>query len=446
MLHLVLLSRLNKPSINSSYESNRQKQSTLSLDSPANDYGEEQIRRDRELMKSKFNKTVIMDTSGEFYIIPFFSRASSLSRRDYARQDVSLVTQGSLAHLDHLDLMAKRWNGLISVALFVQVKEMQMAIDMILLLRKCFPLIRSMTSFHIVYPLKSADKYPNLHINNSNSHGVWSNLVAQSITRCDHGRSANASGASGVNCCNSILSTLFTDLKSKSMNYFNVERIAYPNNLLRNVGRRYSLTEFILVIDIDMVTSVSLRESFLAFAKDSKLFENTLKLDKVAYVLPVYEVHRDTRQHEIPKDKNSLMDMISAGKARPFYIELCKKCQKPTEYEAWEKEAMRDKLAILYEVEWKDPWEPFYLSRNTAPMYDERFRQYGFNRISNLCELHVAGYRFAVLNNAFVIHIGLKKSHSFHSDKELDQERNRQLFRQFKLGLSLKYPSCSRSC
>lgn len=433
----------NNSNVNS--YSNKVSQDSLLLSSIVHEYDESNIRKDREWMKNKFNKTVIMDTSGEFYIIPFFSRANSLSRRDYARQDVSLVTQGSLSHLDHLDLMSKRWNGLISVALFVQVKEIPMAMDIIILLRKCFPLIRSTTSFHLVYPLKSPDKYPNLHIINPKSNKFWSSIVTESVTRCDHNNKITNS-TSINNCCSNILSKLFTDIKSKSMNYFNVERIAYPNNLLRNVGRRYSLTEFILVIDIDMVTSINLRDSFLTFAKENKLFENTLKLDKVSYVVPVYEVHRDTRSQDIASDKNSLLDLISTGKARPFYIELCKKCQRPTEYESWEKEVMREKLSILYEVEWKDPWEPFYLSRNTAPMYDERFRQYGFNRISNLCELHIAGYRFAVLNNAFIIHIGLKKSHSFHSDKEIDQERNRHLFRQFKLGLSLKYPNSDRSC
>lgn len=29
---------------------------------------------------------------------------------------------------------------------------------------------------------------------------------------------------------------------------------------------------------------------------------------------------------------------------------------------------------------------------------------YGFDRIQQICELHAAGYKFSVLNNAFLVH------------------------------------------
>lgn len=63
-----------------------------------------------------------------------------------------------------------------------------------------------------------------------------------------------------------------------------------------------------------------------------------------------------------------------------------------------------------------------------------------------VCELHVAGYKFSVLNNAFLVHHGLKTATSFHETKDLDQERNRLLFRQFKTELREKYPESSRRC
>lgn len=69
---------------------------------------------------------------------------------------------------------------------------------------------------------------------------------------------------------------------------------------------------------------------------------------------------------------------------RPFYFEMCWKCQKHTDYETWQREPQAPRLAVLFEVLWRDPWEPFYISRNSVPLYDERFRQYGFNRISQV--------------------------------------------------------------
>ncbi|KAH9375875.1 hypothetical protein HPB48_017395 [Haemaphysalis longicornis] len=67
-------------------------------------------------------------------------------------------------------------------------------------------------------------------------------------------------------------------------------------------------------------------------------------------------------------------------------------------------------------------------------------------RLVSVCEMHVSGYKFSVLDNAFVVHQGLKTAASFHRHKDADQERNRVLFRQFKLELKEKYPDSSRRC
>lgn len=32
-------------------------------------------------------------------------------------------------------------------------------------------------------------------------------------------------------------------------------------------------------------------------------------------------------------------------------------------------------MQIAYSVDWKDPWEPFYIAPNHVPLYDERFKQ-----------------------------------------------------------------------
>ena len=58
----------------------------------------------------------------------------------------------------------------------------------------------------------------------------------------------------------------------------------------------------------------------------------------------------------------------------------------------------------------------------------------------------MAGFKFSVLNNAFVIHKGFKTSNTFHKEKDLEQERNRILFRQFTTELKQKYPESSRRC
>lgn len=74
------------------------------------------------------------------------------------------------------------------------------------------------------------------------------------------------------------------------------------------------------------------------------------------------------------------------------------------------------------------------------------FFQYGFNRISQVCESHIAGYDFVVLNNAFLVHHGFKTKEGFHSAKNEENNRNRNIFRTFKKELKLKYPQSTRQC
>ena len=41
-------------------------------------------------------------------------------------------------------------------------------------------------------------------------------------------------------------------------------------------------------------------------------------------------------------------------------------------------------------------YEPFYVSLDSAPEYDERFEGYGFTRNTQAYELHLAGWQFQV--------------------------------------------------
>ena len=72
--------------------------------------------------------------------------------------------------------------------------------------------------------------------------------------------------------------------------------------------------------------------------------------------------------------------------------------------------------------------------------------QYGFNRISQVCETHISGYDFYVLDNAYLIHHGLKDKSTFHSSKDAENSKNRDLFRTFKAELRSKYYNSKRHC
>jgi hypothetical protein len=98
---------------------------------------------------------------------------------------------------------------------------------------------------------------------------------------------------------------------------------------------------------------------------------------------------------------------------QPFYFNLCWKCQRHTRFDQWLGVASndsRDHMAVggggtadgasdipsrMYHTPWHEPWEPFYIARtDTVPEFDERFKQYGFNRISQVCAMHMARLSF----------------------------------------------------
>ncbi|CAN8177805.1 unnamed protein product [Coccothraustes coccothraustes] len=169
---------------------------------------------------------------------------------------------------------------------------------------------------------------------------------------------------------------------------------------------------------------------------------------RTLFVLPAFELRGSRRP---PGSKAELLRLWGAGVARPFYGGLCPRCQAPTAFGRWRAlppaPPGAPRLRVAYEVPWRDPWEPFFIApARGVPPFDEAFLQYGFNRVSQACELHVAGFRFAVLDGAFVTHRGWKEPGGFHRGREAELGHNRRRYRAFKEGLRVRYPHSPRRC
>ncbi|GLH07518.1 N-acetyllactosaminide beta-1,3-N-acetylglucosaminyltransferase [Gryllus bimaculatus] len=387
VVHLVLLSRLES-------RHHRHDEQTDPVSSSGNE-----VDAAFAILARNLHQGRVLDASGEYQVVPNLALGTRMPavRSLGALPDVTLATQCSYNHLYSIVPLVQRWQGPISVAVFAEEHDLSEALWAIVGLRLCHTEVRQNVSFQLVSPLLAGGHPP---------------LTAppDSTSPCHLKRTQ----------------------RPDQHNYAGSH--SFPNNLLRNVARRGVATEFVLVVDVDMLPSANLRQDFYNFAVKSRLFSESRREDKTVYVVPAFEVRENV---PAPRIKAELLQLADKGDLRPFYIELCWKCQK---------EPPSSGLSPLFEVLWKDPWEPFYIARNSVPFYDERFKQYGFNRISQVCELHVAGYKFSVLNNGFLVHRGLKTTSSFHLNKDLDQERNRLLFRQFKVELREKYPESSRRC
>ncbi|KFM65941.1 N-acetyllactosaminide beta-1,3-N-acetylglucosaminyltransferase, partial [Stegodyphus mimosarum] len=316
VIHMTLLSRLEA-------RKNQRHQREVTVrgwDTSVRDYQETEIQRDRANMMKSIHQSSVLDSSGEFHIINYLITGELIKNNYHLKQDLTLATQTTINGLHNLDLLASAWQGVISVAVFSLTEDVPLAVETILHLRRCYQNIRYNTSFHLVYPL----------------NGPTNNALPSSFPN--------------VNSC---------DFLANNLQKLNVGKnyalgVAYPNNLLRNVARRSALTEFVFIIDIDMVPSENLHNDFLQFAKEKKLFSETNKDDKTVYVVPAFEVKEDAT---IPRTKSSLLQQVEAMEARPFYFELCWKCQRHTDYEAWQREPPTRKLDVLFEVLWRDPWE-----------------------------------------------------------------------------------------
>ncbi|XP_065051224.1 beta-1,4-glucuronyltransferase 1-like [Rhopilema esculentum] len=320
--------------------------------------------------------------------------------------DVTIISQTSVQNLFNLQHLVKYWDGPVSVSVFAPGEEISTAIEAIYSLRQCNYAIKRNLDFSLVLALSHPPRHNDL--------AVYLQKVANHPYVCPV----------------RILSKDSREL----INYGNLN-VPYPVNLLRNVAIANSVTSHILVIDIDMVPSANLRQHF-------QRTYPMIQRENGVYVLPTFELREGIAD---PETKDQLIRLWDLGEARPFYEQVCWKCQKHTDYNRWKKSSSAA-LSVSYRIEWKDPWEPFFIADRNTAVYDERFKQYGFNRISQVCEMHISGYDFYVLDNAFLIHHGFKEKTLFHKSKDDENAMNRDHFRVFKHELKVKYPESKRQC
>ena len=307
-------------------------------------------------MKENIEGSSILDTSGEYKVVNFVVEAESIKNK--VSQDLTLVTQCSVNHLHHLINLSQRWQGPISVAVFTPGNHLNIAIETLIKLHQCIASFRQNVSVHLVYPLTSQPQ----ELNHRNSNDFQ--------------------------CSDNELLKLKSDL---SLENYDLKGYKYPNNLLRNLASKNSRTEYIFVIDVDMLPNKDLHSDFLQFSNKYKLFSDQKSMyEKTVFVIPAFEVETGV---PIPNDKKDLLKLWSSERLRPFYYELCWKCHRNTDYDAWQNLANTHDLQMAFELDWTDPWEPFYIAKKSIPLYDERFKQYGFNRISQVSSLVHSGRR-----------------------------------------------------
>ncbi|CAB1422267.1 unnamed protein product [Pleuronectes platessa] len=362
----------------------------------------------KERLRFSLSTGGIFDHSGQYRVYKNLIQSDSSSNQKPGSVVLALATHTTINNLHHLDSLLDRWHHPLSVALFAHGPDVKFATALVYALSFFCPQVQALVDFHLVCLSGETASFPEQ----------------------DHEH------FEGLEDCSSVFSRLETH-RDQFKNYAISGNVSYPNNLLRNVARGGTESSYVLVLDMDMMPSADLHPQFLAMISGREAAGDEV------FVLPAFEIRH---ARKMPATKPELVQLYQVGEVRPFYEELCSRCQAPTNYSRWVNSQVRGVLEVAYTLGWVDPWEPFYIGPNLVPLYDENFKQYGFNRISQACELHVAGYRFSVLSSAFVVHRGFKVQGEFHARKDEENKRNRVLFRSFKEGLKTKYPSSTRRC
>jgi N-acetyllactosaminide beta-1,3-N-acetylglucosaminyltransferase len=207
---------------------------------------------------------------------------------------VSIATQCSLEKMLSIVELSRHWTGPISLAVFVAGEEFRLTELYISYLRQCFPQVKNQISFHLAFPLDyPPTDGPNLPFdykqNCSNPEAVLSQLLK-------------------------LRSPQTIKWKNNSL---------YPQNHLRNQARVNCQTEYIYLIDVDIIPSIGMADNldqFLRKAQCEKL---------CAYVIPVYEIDEKAG---FPRNKPDMLKLAKDKMARPFHQKIYGLAQSSTDY------------------------------------------------------------------------------------------------------------------
>lgn len=309
---------------------------------------------------------------------------------------VCLATQTSVDRLFWLTQVARYWSAPMSVAVFTPDVEYAIARAYLSYLVTCFPFLGEKVSFHFTYPRDHLPKDVPLVINHLED-------------RCDQPLG--------------VLKELLKHRDSKMLSWR--ERMPYPQNVLRNVARKTCGTEWVFLVDVDIVPIPGLSHTLSSFLTSTP----ALKCKKCAFVVPTYEV--DERS-PLPYNRSSLLRLASKGRARPFHQKVFVHNQHATNFSRWEaREQLHPKeggVTISHQVtNFEFFYEPFYVARDDTPTHDERFLGYGFTRNTQVYEMFVSGYTFHVLSPIFTLHWGMQVKRSRPAWREKQNNANRSV-------------------
>ena len=204
--------------------------------------------------------------------------------------------------------------------------------------------------------------------------------------------------------------------------------LPYPINVMRNVALDYADTDYVFAIDIDFIPSQSCYREILHHL-------STKPPTKQVWIVPAFERIISQSEHvtpgALPGTKEKLFDDISSHTIMPFHVAYFAPGHGPTNFEKWYESNS------AYQIEWEPRFEPYIVAyRPGLPRYFDAFTGYGYNKLSWIMEISLAGYSFYVLPQSFLTHI----NHPGRQERWPKKDMQSMYFEKFLPYLREKYP------
>lgn len=222
---------------------------------------------------------------------------------------------------------------------------------------------------------------------------------------------------------------------------------AYPVNRLRNMAIGTVTTSHFLFIDADFWMSEGVFDVLVADGVRRRLAGD----HKQAIVLPAFQMRyscppagegsgedcQDAKLRLMPRTMEQLLRGMEAeeGTVSIFDYAGNPHGHDSTDYNRWVNQP-RASLEDIHCIK-SERYEPYLVMRRCGgmPPFQEAFAGYGWNKISFIVQLQRAGYRFAQLGGAYLVHF----PHGDSTAKKVwmkDPKANKKVFREFKMWLS----------
>jgi len=202
----------------------------------------------------------------------------------------------------------------------------------------------------------------------------------------------------------------------------------YPINMMRNVAIEYSVTKYVLSLDVDFIPSQT------AFADIDTHVDRLMKKDKVSMnvlVIPAFEKLLPIEKSWIfPESKRELIEIKEEYHVLQFH-RFFPGGHGPTKFPRWYS------CNESYSIPYRYRYEPYVVVQKShaLPPFWEHFFGFGINKMSWVEELGSIGYEFHVLPESFLIHI----NHVEHGGRRVHKKETITEYKRFQNYLKERY-------